>query len=296
MQKTKTQAEKRKLKMQHNDHLVVFSDFDGTITVQDTGIEIIDHCIGTARRKALDRAVLDGTLTFREAIATMWAGVDMPFDKAASLLDHVVLDAGFHAFHRAMASRGIPINVVSAGITPICERFLAPYLNPAPAGANATVRIFANEIDTREGGWKIQFRDDSEFGHDKGQQLRLLKEERRLRPRPPQGAAKMADSDETTPEATTNSTNASVGDSSKSAWRERLRGVPRPILMFIGDGVSDISAAKEADVLFVKEGTNLEKWCVAHGVAYEPWTSFDSITEWAVRFLNEEEDGGEGQE
>lgn len=50
-----------------------------------------------------------------------------------------------------------------------------------------------------------------------------------------------------------------------------------PKIVFIGDGVSDISCAKEADILFAKRGKDLEKWCISHKVPYIAWDDFSQI-------------------
>lgn len=43
----------------------IFADFDGTITTTDLGAAIVDHCMTTRARKALDVKVLNGEETYR---------------------------------------------------------------------------------------------------------------------------------------------------------------------------------------------------------------------------------------
>lgn len=50
-----------------------------------------------------------------------------------------------------------------------------------------------------------------------------------------------------------------------------------PLIVFIGDGVSDISAAREADIIFAKQGKDLEQWCMREGVEYIPWKDYGEI-------------------
>jgi hypothetical protein len=45
----------------------------------------------------------------------------------------------------------------------------------------------------------------------------------------------------------------------------------RPILVYCGDGVSDISAARETDLLFAKKGRDLIKHCIIEGVHFYPF-------------------------
>ena len=51
-----------------------------------------------------------------------------------------------------------------------------------------------------------------------------------------------------------------------------MASLPKPIVIFCGDGVSDISAAREADILFAKRGLDLEHWCKLENI---PYTAFD---------------------
>ncbi|KAJ3052522.1 hypothetical protein HK097_006124 [Rhizophlyctis rosea] len=61
----------------------------------------------------------------------------------------------------------------------------------------------------------------------------------------------------------------------------------QPKIVFIGDGVSDLSAAREADYIFAKRGKDLEMWCQKEGLKYEAWDDFGVVLE-TVRRLNEE--------
>ncbi|KAH7355039.1 HAD-like domain-containing protein [Rhexocercosporidium sp. MPI-PUGE-AT-0058] len=50
----------------------------------------------------------------------------------------------------------------------------------------------------------------------------------------------------------------------------------RPIMFYAGDGVSDLSAAKETDLLFAKKGQDLITYCVRESVpftVFEDWSS-----------------------
>ncbi len=51
----------------------------------------------------------------------------------------------------------------------------------------------------------------------------------------------------------------------------------KPQIVFIGDGVSDLSAAIEADIVFAKKGKDLETWCIRKGVEYHGWDDFSMI-------------------
>jgi 2-hydroxy-3-keto-5-methylthiopentenyl-1-phosphate phosphatase len=48
-------------------------------------------------------------------------------------------------------------------------------------------------------------------------------------------------------------------------------------MFYAGDGVSDLSAAKETDLLFAKEGHDLVLWCVKEKVPFTLFKDWSSI-------------------
>jgi hypothetical protein len=69
-----------------------------------------------------------------------------------------------------------------------------------------------------------------------------------------------------------------------------------PLIVFIGDGVSDLPAADQADVLFARRGLRLEEHCREHGIPYVPFDTFADIKT-KLREIAEEdarETGGRG--
>ncbi|KAJ3206078.1 ribosome biosynthesis protein nip7 [Entophlyctis luteolus] len=208
-------------------HLAQAETSDRTITTKDTGTVIIDASIGEAERKRLDNAVLNGTMTYRQAISEMWAGVTFnAFDDAVALCaDH----------------KNVTLKVVSAGLKQIVELYLKGFEN---------VEIFSNEcvITHSEDGrahWSLNYVDDSPHGHDKGSHIRKLRETYR--------ANGLAENE-------------------------------RPKIIFIGDGVSDLSAARDADVVFAKRGKDLATYCEREGVSVILWDDFNQICDWIESF------------
>lgn len=51
----------------------------------------------------------------------------------------------------------------------------------------------------------------------------------------------------------------------------------RPTMFYAGDGVSDLSAAREADLLFAKEKKDLVTWCVRENVPFTEFADWKSI-------------------
>lgn len=50
-----------------------------------------------------------------------------------------------------------------------------------------------------------------------------------------------------------------------------------PLLFYCGDGVSDLSAAKETDLLFAKHGKDLITYCNRENIPYTEFNSFEDI-------------------
>ncbi|KAJ3104330.1 hypothetical protein HDU96_008968 [Phlyctochytrium bullatum] len=196
--------------------------------------------MGYDRRRQLDKDVLAGDKFYRDAVEEMWASVNLPWEEAVALLKDVKLDPDFEEFHNYLKDQGIPLKVVSAGLVPLCELFLSNYWK-AP---DTIVDIIANSVEFGP-QWKIIYRDDTQYGNDKGAPIR--------------------------------------------DWKEKFADKPaeRPILIFLGDGISDISAAKEADFIFAKAGKDLEKWCTEQGIPHITWDRLGVVLDWIKKRLDE---------
>ena len=95
---------------------------------------------------------------------------------------------------------------------------------------SAHIEIVANNAHITEDGpeWKPVWRHDTEIGHDKALSITEARED-----------AKLKSEDGTI-----------------------------PLIIFIGDGVSDLPAARQADVLFARRGLRLEEDCVENKIRY----------------------------
>jgi hypothetical protein len=101
------------------------------------------------------------------------------------------------------------------------------------------IEIVANDATISADGsqWKPVWLHDTELGHDKAKSINDYKDTARL------------ESDDGT----------------------------IPMIVFIGDGVSDLPAAREADVLFARRGLRLEESCIENKLPYIPFDSFTEI-------------------
>ncbi|KAK4110806.1 hypothetical protein N656DRAFT_180412 [Canariomyces notabilis] len=217
---------------------IFFTDFDGTITQQDSNDFMTDNLgFGQALRKKGNEDVLFGRRTFRDSFRDMLDSINTPFDQCIEiLLKNITLDPGFKEFFEWARENNMPIVVLSGGMEPIIRALLAHMLGKEAAD---TLQIVSNDVAPREGksineegGWQIVYHDDSGFGHDKSLEIRPY---------------------------------------------ARLPAEQRPTLFYAGDGVSDLSAAKETDLLFAKAGRDLVTYCEKERVPFKTFQNFSDI-------------------
>ena len=184
--------------------------------------------------------------------------ISTPFPECIRLLcENIKLDPYFSDFYRWTRQVGIPVIVLSSGMTPIIRALLIQLVGPEAKD----IEIVSNEAVDRppkrkeeEGGWQIKFHDDSGFGHDKSLTIRPFVKH-----------------------------------------FEQHQEESKPIFLYAGDGisrhadrflkkvtdkaigVSDLSAAKETDLLFAKKGLDLVTYCEREHIPYELFEDWSSI-------------------
>ncbi|ORX48320.1 hypothetical protein DM01DRAFT_1338781 [Hesseltinella vesiculosa] len=219
----------------------VFTDFDGTVSLDDTGLLLIDdhRSLGPARRQELDHMILHGTKTYKDATQEMWDAVHISWDEAwAEYLDKCRIDPGFPDFYEYCREHSFPVTIVSSGLYPVVSKVMANFF-----GEKAKeIEIVANNGEINDREWKIIWHDDSPFGNDK----------------------------------------------SKTLTKARALASPDTIFVFCGDGVSDISAARHADVLFARKNCHLETYCMKHGIPFVPFETFKEVELVVTKLVNKQ--------
>ncbi|KAK9707601.1 hypothetical protein K7432_010062 [Basidiobolus ranarum] len=211
------------------NNLFIFSDFDGTITREDSLTLLINKCMGAEVREKVDEAIKQGTINFRDGMIRQFEGINVSWEEASSFLKEITrADPHFKGFVEYCDSENIPLTVVSCGIAPLIRNFLITFLG---VELSNKIQVEANGVKIVDNHWIPVYHDDSDFGHDKSLTMRRVKETLET----------------------------------------------KPTLVFLGDGLSDISAAREADILFAKKGCDLEAWCIKEGVKYIPFEDFSQV-------------------
>ena len=91
------------------------------------------------------------------------------------LCNNIKFDPYFGEFYKWSREVGVPVILLSSGMTPIIRGLLVHHIGPE---AN-DIEIVSNEVIDRppkkkeeEDGWQIKFHDDTHFGHDKSLTIR----------------------------------------------------------------------------------------------------------------------------
>lgn len=238
--------------------IICFSDFDGTIFMQDTGHVLFDaHGCGEERRMVLDEQIKTGERSFREVSEEMWGSLRVPFEDGFSIMEKTLeIDPDFQKFHKFCIDNNIPFNVISAGLKPVLRRVLDRFLGEEES---KRIDIVANDAVIAEDGseWKPVWRHDTELGHDKALSITEAREHAQL----------------------------------------QCEDGTIPLIVFIGDGVSDLPAARQADVLFARRGLRLEEYCLEHKIPHIPFDTFADIQKEVQKIAEEDQQktGGAGK-
>ncbi|KAF2153916.1 2,3-diketo-5-methylthio-1-phosphopentane phosphatase [Myriangium duriaei CBS 260.36] len=237
--------------------IICFSDFDGTIFMQDTGHILFNkYGCGSEQREILDQQIKTGERSFRDVSEEMWGSLNVPFaDGFEAMKEQLEIDVAFQDFHTFCLNNKIPFNVISAGLKPVLREVLNHFLGEE---ASSNIDIVANDAKISEDGseWKVVWRHETPLGHDKA---------------------------------------LSINEYKASARLESEDGTI-PMIVFIGDGVSDLAAAREADVLFARRGLALEEYCIQHKIPYIPYDTFADIQKEIITIarIDDAKTGGTG--
>ena len=122
-------------------------DWDGTITVRDSLVQVI-HAFGDPALLAELEPRVGVDLTLHEEIALEFAAITAPLDEVVAwVVEHVEVRAGL----RELAA--LEPLVVSAGFHELIE--------PVLAREGVELEVLANRVDVRADGWIVRFRDET---------------------------------------------------------------------------------------------------------------------------------------
>jgi 2-hydroxy-3-keto-5-methylthiopentenyl-1-phosphate phosphatase len=134
---------------------IVFCDFDGTITVEDTFVKVCRHFAEDTVNRLL-KEIFKGTLSLKDGIRQIVESI--PSNRYGDMLDFVngtPLRPGLERFLDYLDARNIPFVVISGGLRGLVLRQLGPVAERAAA-------IYAADVDTS--GERLRVMSDFEEG------------------------------------------------------------------------------------------------------------------------------------
>ena len=154
--------------------LLISADFDGTVTRQDTLVQILDRYGDPDWRKIQER-VVSGRLTIREGLQQEMGSVRASAEQLRELLQsRIQVDPSFPGFLERMRERGIPVVLLSGGFDLCVETVMVK------SGA-WPIPFLANRLQRNNGSWEVEFPYPSALcdacGHCKGDPIRAWKEQ-----------------------------------------------------------------------------------------------------------------------
>lgn len=225
--------------------------------MQDSGHVLFDSFgCGAAQRNILDEQIKSGERSFREVSEDMWASLNVPFEDGFVVLEKSL---EIDPGFQEFHKWCLKENIPFNVISAGLKPILRRILDGALGEENAKhIDIVANDAAISQDGsqWKPIWRHDTELGHDKARSINEYRE---------------------------------VAD-------QQANGEEVPLIVFIGDGVSDLPAANQADVLFARRGLHLEEYCITNKIPYIGFESFADIHREMEKLIKEdaEKTGGVG--
>ncbi len=133
------------------NNYIVFSDFDGTITKEDTICKIMSHFAPEHWKKVWDD-IFNKRITISEGVAKLFSMI--PSSKKDEIikfvLENVPIREGFKELLLFLKSKNIPFIVISGGL----DFYIYPLLEPYK---DLITKIYCNQADFRGKYIKVKF-------------------------------------------------------------------------------------------------------------------------------------------
>ncbi len=148
------------LKLRPGD--IVMSDFDGTITLKDTGWVVFDT-LELEEAWEWEYRWRDGEISSMECLQGQWDLVDVSAEELAALMDTVALDERFPEFVARARAAGAEVVVASDGLSLYLDAMLVRLgfevldEDPAPGVAREGITRYVNKATLTDDGVKIEF-------------------------------------------------------------------------------------------------------------------------------------------
>jgi 2-hydroxy-3-keto-5-methylthiopentenyl-1-phosphate phosphatase len=146
--------------------MIVFSDFDGTITTEDTFVKMVKHFIPEITEQLLPE-IYNQRLTLRQGVRQLLTSIPSKrYPEILDFLNHETRQKGFAEFVDFLHENQIKILVISGGVKVIVERVLGELLPKIDA-------IHAIKINTNQE--YLQIYSDFEQGTELVDKVEVIK-------------------------------------------------------------------------------------------------------------------------
>jgi HAD superfamily phosphoserine phosphatase-like hydrolase len=123
----------------------VFLDFDGTMTLVDTGVHLLERLAGDSSWLAIDELYAAGAIGSRECLEREWALLPRDEDALRVAAREVDLDPTAERLIAKLRERGAEVTVVSDGFgfyaEEVCDRLAVPVLTNAVDWSTGTLEF-----------------------------------------------------------------------------------------------------------------------------------------------------------
>ena len=92
----------------------IASDFDGTITVKDSNVLLVEQ-LGNDANHQLEIDFIEGRISTREAMAKHFEAMPLTMDNYRAFLDNIEISSGFDAFLQKLKHTDVDFYIVSGG-------------------------------------------------------------------------------------------------------------------------------------------------------------------------------------
>lgn len=130
-----------------NTKYIIFSDFDGTISKEDTLDKIITDLYSFEKYKQLETLLLDNKLSYKDYLYNTFNNIDYNIQN----LSTNIIDEHFIDFYNWISTFNIPFYIISSGFKYIISSLL-PYINKT--------QIFANDVMIINDRWYVKMYDE----------------------------------------------------------------------------------------------------------------------------------------
>ncbi len=152
--------------------MIVFCDFDGTITVKDVGAEFFNNLMTEQRPDVLEDW-FNGKINSKECLTIQCSYVKATKKEIDSLLDKLEIDKTFLNFYKELKKNNIKLIILSDGLDYYIRRVLKNYnLDDIEIYSNKLILYDNNKVKPQ---FPYYSPECSNFANCKGMQIKKLK-------------------------------------------------------------------------------------------------------------------------